>query len=127
MLQVEAEEAVDNQMVLKPPMLRALQELAGSGRVKGVTYVETPQELQAAVDEGARHIEITQHLDLTVLAVRTIYPRLKIEVQASTLSIRVRPSSTSSSSSSFSSFWRNNFMDCCTVSFRCQAHAFNNV
>lgn len=36
--------------------------------IDAVTEVATPEQLQQAVQEGARHIEVTAHMDLTSLA-----------------------------------------------------------
>jgi hypothetical protein len=85
-MQIAAEATMKNQKVLKPPVLRALHEAADSGGMAEVAYVATTEELQAAVDEGARHIQITQHLDLTAITVFLIF---KIDLKGSTLSIRV--------------------------------------
>jgi hypothetical protein len=85
-MQMKPGEPPNNQEDLKPPMLRALQEAADSGGMAEVSYVATTEELQAAVDEEARHIEITQHLDLTTITVFLIF---KFDLKGSTLSIRV--------------------------------------
>jgi hypothetical protein len=76
-------------------MLRALQEAASAEGSAQVTYVSTPQELQTALSAGALHIEITEHLDLTSL--ETFNSEwdgpgglVKVEVVASTWSIKVR-------------------------------------
>jgi indole-3-glycerol phosphate synthase len=53
-------------------MQRSLQQLAGpagAANFEGVTNVTTPEELQEAVSAGARHILITEHLDLTTLKI----------------------------------------------------------
>jgi hypothetical protein len=72
-------------------MLRALQEAASAAGSAQVTYVTTPEELQGALSAGARHIEITEHLDLTPFEVfNSTYGLVKVEVNASTWSIRVR-------------------------------------
>jgi hypothetical protein len=49
----------------KPAVLRSLQQEAL--RTAKVVYVATAADLQAAVNAGSRHIEITEHLDLTIL------------------------------------------------------------
>jgi hypothetical protein len=59
-------------------------------RRQPVPYVATPEELQAALSAGARHIEITEHLDLTTFETfNSEYGLVKVEVSASTWSIRV--------------------------------------
>jgi hypothetical protein len=58
---------VDHPSDMKPTMLRALQEegvKAGNGEV---SYVSTAKDLLDALNAKAQHIEITEHLDLTVL------------------------------------------------------------
>lgn len=42
---------------------------AGHARGDGVRAVRTPQELQAAFWDGAKHVVINEHLDLSELAV----------------------------------------------------------
>jgi hypothetical protein len=63
-----------------------------------VTNVGNTRELVAAVSEGARHIQITEHLDLT--AIETLWSGFdlggqdfdeKLAFMFSTWSIRVRP------------------------------------
>jgi hypothetical protein len=76
----------DHQETLKRTMLRSLQQAAeGTGSEK-VVYVATANEFQAAARAGARHIEVTEHLDLT--NDEAFY---KVHVSRSTWSIRVRP------------------------------------
>jgi hypothetical protein len=59
-------EPVDNDPHnLQPASLRALQEAVASGGNEAVVYVRTPQQLVHAVSAAARHIEITEHLNLT--------------------------------------------------------------
>jgi hypothetical protein len=41
-----------------------------------VTRVSTPQQLKAAIDGGASHVHITNHLDLTALPSPPNYPVL---------------------------------------------------
>jgi len=52
------------QGVARPPVSVPAQAV---GNVDAVTEVATPQELQQAVMQGARHIEVTAHMDLTSL------------------------------------------------------------
>jgi hypothetical protein len=57
---------------LQPAMRRSLQQEAGpagAADYDGVTKVTRPAELQEAVSAGARHILITEHLDLTTLKI----------------------------------------------------------
>jgi hypothetical protein len=81
--------AVEDLSGLHPPMLRALQETAGD---EGVTYVATPGELFDAISRPARHIEITEHLDLTVAGFTANYAGRDVMYQLKnyTWSIRVR-------------------------------------
>jgi hypothetical protein len=77
-----------------PAFLRALQAAADAAGSADVTYVTTPESLNAAVVDGRRHIEITQHLDLTTLAsgnISTAAHLIKLLLGPSTWSIRVRP------------------------------------
>jgi hypothetical protein len=71
-------------------MLRALQQTAsGSGRSQ-FAYVTTVEELQAALSAGVRHVEITEHLDLTPYDTAFIEDVLiKLRVNNATWSIRV--------------------------------------
>jgi hypothetical protein len=82
------EPAVDDLSGLHPPMLRSLQDAAGG---EGVTYVTTPDELFDAISLPARHIEITEHLDLTIGGITTYESRyIMYKLQNYTWSIRVR-------------------------------------
>jgi hypothetical protein len=45
--------------------------LAFSQKAVSVTMVTTAEELKAAMDGGARHVHITNHLDLTTLTAST--------------------------------------------------------
>jgi hypothetical protein len=96
----EAEQVLNYRDNLPPGMQRSLQQAAGpaiAANFEGVTNVKTPVELQAAVSEGARHILITEHLDLTTLEPSKLSPNSNIstilEISNSTLSIHVRLSS----------------------------------
>jgi hypothetical protein len=91
-VQGDAALEVDNQSNLQPPILRALHEAPGPAGEAEVTYVMTPEELHAAVSEGARHIEITEHLDLTTLKADTTLTSATLfylDFASSTRSIRV--------------------------------------
>jgi hypothetical protein len=76
--------------------LKQVADPAGAANYEGVRYVTTPQELQAAVADGARHIQITDHLDLTTLEPSMILPNSFLPtilgISKSTLSIQVRSS-----------------------------------
>jgi hypothetical protein len=92
-------EVMDHQMSLMPSQLRALQQAASSAAPAEVTYVGTASALQAAISEGARHIQITEHLDLSAIEIFLSSHYLhgegfqaKFELMVSTWSIRVRPS-----------------------------------
>jgi hypothetical protein len=83
-----------HQSNLKHSMVRSLQQEAGPDGSVEVTAVTTAEGLQQAAYEGARHIEIREHLDLT-----TIDPAIDdrfsdvltiLSVSNSTWSIRVR-------------------------------------
>jgi hypothetical protein len=89
-LQVGAEEAMNNHTILKPPVLRALQQTVNSVGFIEVTYVATTEELFTALFNGARHITILQHLDLTT-TVEELPLLTSIIFKSSTLSFRVRP------------------------------------
>jgi hypothetical protein len=74
-------------------MQRSLQQVAGpegSAEHEGVTYVTTPEELREAVSAGARHILITEHLNLTTLQIPPIssLPTM-LGISNSTWTIRV--------------------------------------
>jgi hypothetical protein len=87
----DAAQLADYQVQPTPAMLRALQEAVSAADKTQVTYVTTPEELQAALLAGARHIEITEHLDLTDFEpFNSAYQLVKLEVSALTWSIRVR-------------------------------------
>jgi hypothetical protein len=91
-VQGDAALEVDYQRNLQPPMLRGLQEAPGPAGEAEVTYVMTPEELHAAVSQGARHIEITEHLDLTTLKADTTLPSATLfylDLSSSIRSIRV--------------------------------------
>jgi hypothetical protein len=77
---------------LKPMMLRTLQQAAGATGSEEVVSVATSNEFQEALRAGARHIEITEHLDLTFQEAELSSVKLsyKLEVLPSTWSIRVR-------------------------------------
>jgi hypothetical protein len=84
------EEAMDNHTILKPPVLRTLQQAVQSDGLAEVTYVTTTKELYKALLSGARHITILQHLDLTQTVEE--HPLLtSIFFTSSTWSFRVRP------------------------------------
>jgi hypothetical protein len=75
----------------KPPMLRALQQTATAAGSSQFAYVTTVEELRAALSAGVRHIEITEHLDLTPYeAAPKEFFKVKLTVNNSTWSIRVR-------------------------------------
>jgi hypothetical protein len=89
---------------LIPAQLRGLQQAASSAGPAEVTYVKTPFDLLKATADGARHIQITEHLDLTTVAPISTPPAMdemafrdKLELTASTWSIQVRPSYSESS------------------------------
>jgi hypothetical protein len=93
-MQGRTPQLVDDPSNLKPAMLRALQEAPGTAGNGEITYVSTANELQEALQEGARHIEIRQHLILTGIQSNSslaIY-LVKLVPSDSTWSIRVRPS-----------------------------------
>jgi hypothetical protein len=84
---------------LMPAQLRGLQQAASSAGPADVTYVKTPLELLKATADGARHIQITEHLDLTTvapipspLALDGMAFQQKLKLMPSTWSIQVRPS-----------------------------------
>jgi hypothetical protein len=74
-------------------MPRTLQQAAGATGRANVVHVGTSDEFQEAVRAGARHIEITQQLDLTYqeAASYNTFVFFKLQVLPSTWSIRVRP------------------------------------
>jgi hypothetical protein len=82
----------NHQQDLKPAMLRTLQQAAGAPGSEKVVSVATSSELQAALRKGARHIEITEHLDFTneEAAFEDYGEAYKLSVSRSTWSIRVR-------------------------------------
>jgi hypothetical protein len=91
-----AEQVLKYQGNLPSAMRRSLQQVSGpAGAInnEGVRYVKTPEELQAAVSEGARHIQITDHLDLTTLEPSKIFPTSSLPtilgVSNNTVSIQV--------------------------------------
>jgi hypothetical protein len=55
------------QRSLMPAQLRSLQQAVSSAGPAELTSVKTPNELLTAISEGARHIQITEHLDLTTV------------------------------------------------------------
>jgi hypothetical protein len=90
---------VENQSYLQLAMWRSLQVAAPAGEInhEALIYVKTPAALQAAVSAGARHIQITEHLDLTTLETSKIFlifglPTI-LAISNDTWSIRVRSSS----------------------------------
>jgi hypothetical protein len=96
MQEVSAAQMVDNHSDLSPPALRALQVAAGTAGEGEVAYVATAGDLQAAAGLGARHIVITDHLDLSSIEAFIDYalgePRatlVKLGLLTSTWSIRV--------------------------------------
>jgi hypothetical protein len=86
--------AVYDSSELKPAGLRALQRAVAPAGAEGVAYVTTPQELVDALSAGVRHIEITEHLDLTTLRNSFSYSGqdIMLNVSMHTWSIRVRSS-----------------------------------
>jgi hypothetical protein len=58
---------MDHPSDMKPTMLRALQEEAVHAANGDVSYVSTAKELVDALNARERHIEITEHLDLTII------------------------------------------------------------
>lgn len=63
----------------------------GATTTQFVTVVTTASELEAALDEQAQHIEIQDHLDLTLWGWRNMTEwRAILEIPAFVLSIRVR-------------------------------------
>jgi hypothetical protein len=78
-------------------MRRSLQQVSGptgAATYDGVTNVTTPVELQEAVLAGARHILITDHLDLTTLEIIPTSELPKVlEITNSSWTIRVGLSS----------------------------------
>jgi hypothetical protein len=89
---------MDKQSDLKPAIQDVYQQVASESESAEVTYVRTPEELQAALSTGARHIEIIDHLDLSSLEAASIdtvtsHPS-KLGLSPSTWTIRVRPSHT---------------------------------
>ena len=69
-------------------MLQVMRELQ---QVEGVTVVETAEALREAVAAGEAHIEIRDHLDLTVLALLDdLIPSFLGVIAETTKSIRVR-------------------------------------
>jgi hypothetical protein len=84
--------AVYDSSELKPAGLRTLQRAAAPAEAEGVAYVATPEELAAALSIPARHIEITEHLDLTTLRNSFSYrgQDIMLNVSMHTWSIRVR-------------------------------------
>jgi hypothetical protein len=84
----------NHQEDLKPTMLRRLQRAAVATGSEKVVSVATSYEFQEALRTGARHIDITEHLDLTneEVAFEDDYgDSYKLQVLPSTWSIRVRP------------------------------------
>jgi hypothetical protein len=97
MQEVSAAQMVGNQSDLNPAALRALQAAAGTAGEGEVAYVATAGDLQAAAGLGARHIVITDHLDLSSIEAFIDHalgePRstlVKLGLLTSTWSIRVR-------------------------------------
>jgi hypothetical protein len=83
---------VDYSRDLKPLVLRALQEVPAEVGYDQVTYVATATELVNAMYAKARHIEITEHLDLTAF-IDTYDPfgnAVSMHLDVRTWSIRVR-------------------------------------
>jgi hypothetical protein len=90
-MQGGAEHVAQHDSVARPSALRDLQAAAGTAGEGEVAYVATAEELQAAAGAGARHIVITDHLDLSSLAAfKGVKLKRMIETMASTWSIRVR-------------------------------------
>jgi hypothetical protein len=90
---------MDKQSDLKPAMQDVHQQVGSASVSAEVTDVRTPEELQAALSTGARHIEIINHLDLTTIQAATIdnvtsHPS-KLGLTPSTWTIHVRLSPTS--------------------------------
>jgi copper homeostasis protein CutC len=68
--------------------------------VANVTLVNTAEELQLAIDDGAQHIEINSHLVLTAITPINSYGSLDSAlgyISSPTSSIRVRNSTASAS------------------------------
>jgi hypothetical protein len=90
----------DSSNELKSTALRALHEAAASTEGQEGTYVTTPQELVNALRARVQLIEITEHLDLTVLHNGTVRDGFELaalfNVSRHTWSIRVCTSSPSS-------------------------------
>jgi hypothetical protein len=95
-----AEQVLRYQGHLPPAMQRSLQQAAGpAGAVnyEGVRYVKSPEKLQMAVTAGARHIQITEHLDLSTLepseSISNSSSPTIIGISNNTLSVHVRSTS----------------------------------
>jgi hypothetical protein len=72
-------------------MWRALQEAEIPAENETVTYVTTKDEFFAAVNDGKRHIEIREHLDLIDEGLVDTKGRLTMmNISMHTWSIRVR-------------------------------------
>jgi hypothetical protein len=83
----------EHQGNLKPVRLRVLQQEASQMADGEVKYVSTAVKLHEAMLAGARHIVITDHLDLTVIETskqKGLLSDVKLVTSTSTLSIRVR-------------------------------------
>jgi hypothetical protein len=93
-MQGEATRVITYQSNVQPDMMRALQQTGDTARYTQVSVVKTARDLQQAVSEGDRHIEIRQHLDLTTMDPLDYDDYVDIFfalfVSSSTLSIRVR-------------------------------------
>jgi hypothetical protein len=75
-------------------MLRTLQQAAGATGSEKVVSVATVTAFQDALREGARYIQITEHLDLTNEDLGDDYDNGEnptLQLLPSTWSIRVRP------------------------------------
>jgi hypothetical protein len=92
-LQGVAAQIMVHQSNMKDSMVRSLQQEAGPDGSVEVTAVTTAEGLQQAAYEGARHIEITEHLDLTTVDPADQFSDVLtiLSVRESTWSISVRP------------------------------------
>jgi hypothetical protein len=82
--------APPNPVLAATPLTQEAASVTGTSGT--ITVVTTPQELYAALTHGARHIDLRNHIDLTVLPIdRSVEwsEALLPEVKASTASITV--------------------------------------
>jgi hypothetical protein len=77
-------------------LLASAVNLAFSQVAVSVTTVTTAEELKAAIDGGARHVHITNHLDLTTLPAATPYALFEPGPLLQSVTVRLCQSSATS-------------------------------